>query len=617
MSDSPRPDPAPLSPYVLDPRAAGLEDDGDAARSRPAETADGLSEPGVRTRDDAAVEDGTSAWASADLAGTEPTTVEAAPPEPETRTASEHLALLLPRLVDRVEGSRLWGWIAALAVTAVAAVLRLVALDRPARVVFDETYYVKQAYSLLTLGYEGDWADEQDEAFAAGDYSGLSETPDYVVHPPLGKWLIAIGMRLLGTESMVGWRISGAVAGIIGVLLVVRIGRRLLGSTLLGATAGLLLAVDGMHIVMSRTGILDIFVSTFVIAAFGTLLLDREQSRRRLATRVAGQLAEHGRLRDPWGPRIGVRWWLVATGVLLGLACGVKWSGIYAVAVFGILAVVWSVFARRAAGVRLWVGAGLVRDGVSSFVALVPTAVLTYVAGWASWFASDGAYNRRWAQDVNAVAAVPERTWMPDALNSLWQYHLQMWSFHQGLDSEHTYSSHPVGWLLQVRPTSFAWKRLTDAQGNETGDVEVVLALGNPIVWWGGAIALLVVLWWALRRRDWRAWGILAGYAAMYLPWFTYSAPFANRTIFTFYTVAFAPFVALALAYALGKALAPDGAGTRARRRGYWILGGVVGLAVVVAAFYWPIWIGHPVPYEFWRWHMWIPSFSSLRVGWV
>ena len=71
--------------------------------------------------------------------------------------------------------------------TAVAAVLRLVALDRPARIVFDETYYVKQAYSLLTLGYEGDWADEQDEAFASGDYSGLSTEPDYVVHPPLGK----------------------------------------------------------------------------------------------------------------------------------------------------------------------------------------------------------------------------------------------------------------------------------------------------------------------------------------------------------------------------------------------------------------------------------------------
>ena len=537
--------------------------------------------------------------------------------QPEPRTTAEHLSVVLPRLVSTVEGSRLWGWIAALAVTAVAAVLRLVALDRPARIVFDETYYVKQAYSLLTLGYEGDWADEQDEAFASGDYSGLSTEPDYVVHPPLGKWLIAIGMRLLGTESMVGWRISGAVAGIIGVLLVARIGRRLLGSTLLGATAGLLLAVDGMHIVMSRTGILDIFVSTLVLAAFGTLLLDREQSRRRLAARVAADLGTHGRIRDPWGPRLGVRWWLVATGVLLGMTCGVKWSGIYAVAVFGLITVAWSVFARRAAGVRLWAGAGLVRDGVASFLALVPAAIAAYVACWFSWFVSDNAYDRHWAENVNAIAATPERTWLPDTLNSWWQYHLQMWSFHRGLDSEHTYSSHPAGWLLQLRPTSFAWQRLTDASGNETGDVEVVLAVGNPIVWWGGAVALLVVLWWALRRRDWRAWAILAGYAAMYLPWFTYSAPFSNRTIFTFYTVAFAPFVALALAYALGKLVAPPGAPQRDRRRGLWLLGGVVGLAVLVAAFFYPIWIGQPVPYDFWRLHMWVPDITSLRIGWV
>lgn len=609
MTAAPRPEPTPpgesasAPPRDLDvdpqePRVAAPSTAADPAGATDSETA--AWEPG----------------ASVALATQEPPAPEVAS-QPEPRTTAEHLAVALPRLVSTVEGSRLWGWIAALAVTAVAAVLRLVALDRPARIVFDETYYVKQAYSLLTLGYEGDWADEQDEAFASGDYSGLSTEPDYVVHPPLGKWLIAIGMRLLGSESMVGWRISGAVAGIIGVLLVARIGRRLLGSTLLGATAGLLLAVDGMHIVMSRTGILDIFVSTLVLAAFGTLLLDREQSRRRLAARVAADLGTHGRIRDPWGPRLGVRWWLVATGVLLGMTCGVKWSGIYAVAVFGLITVAWSVFARRTAGVRLWAGAGLVRDGVASFLALVPAAVAAYVACWFSWFVSDNAYDRHWAENVNAVAATPERTWLPDTLNSWWQYHLQMWSFHRGLDSEHTYSSHPAGWLLQLRPTSFAWQRLTDASGNETGDVEVVLAVGNPVVWWGGAIALLVVLWWALRRRDWRAWAVLAGYAAMYLPWFTYSAPFSNRTIFTFYTVAFAPFVALALAYALGKLLAPPGAPARDRRRRSWLFAGVVGLAVIVAAFFFPIWIGQPVPYDFWRLHMWVPDIRSLRIGWV
>lgn len=536
-------------------------------------------------------------------------------------SAAEIEAGLLVRMVRTVEGSRAWGWVATLAVTALAAVMRLVSLDRPGRLVFDETYYVKQAYSMLTLGYEGNWADESDDAFAAGDFSGLSTDPDYVVHPPLGKWLIAIGMKLLGPESVTGWRLSGAIAGIIGVLLVTRIGRRLMGSTLLGATAGLLLAVDGMHLVMSRTGILDIFVSTLVLAAFGTLLLDRDHSRRRLAKRTALEMARNGKLKDPWGPRLGIRWWLVATGVLLGMACGVKWSGLYAVAVFGLIAVLWSVAARRAAGVRLWIGAGLVRDGFSAFLTLIPVTALTYLAAWSSWFASSEAYNRTWAQNVNAVAEVPQRTWLPDALNSWWEYHLQAWNFHRGLDSEHTYSSHPIGWLIQARPTSFAW-RDTDAPAGMTNRwIEAILAVGNPVVWWGGAIALLVVIWYAFRHRDWRAWAILAGYAAMYLPWFTYSAPFSNRTIFTFYTVAFAPFVALALTFAIGVALgprlAPGQRGTARRRRGVTLWTVVVVGALVLAVYFWPIWVGEPIPYRYWQLHMWIPNIDSIRIGWI
>lgn len=532
-------------------------------------------------------------------------------------SAAEIRDALLPRLVRSVEGSRAVGWTVALVITAFAAVLRLVNLDRPARLIFDETYYVKQAYSMLVLGYEGDWVDDSDPAFARGDFSGLTTNGDYVVHPPLGKWLIAIGMKLLGPESIVGWRLSAAIAGTISVLLVIRIGRRLLGSTLLGATAGLLLAVDGMHLVLSRTGLLDIFVSTFVLAAFGTLLLDRDRTRRILAARTAEAIARDGTLKDPWGPRLGVRWWLVATGVLLGLACGVKWSGIYAVAVFGIAAVAWSIAARRTVGVRLWVGAGAVRDGISSALAMVPIAVVTYVACWTSWFASTNAYNRQWAVEVNAVAAEPQRTWLPDTLNSWWEYHLQAWHFHTTLESEHSYSSHPIGWLLQMRPTSFAWQDVDTPAGATGRWVEAVLALGNPVVWWGGAAALLVVIWFAIRHRDWRAWAILAGYVAMYLPWFSYSLPFSNRTIFTFYTVAFVPYVVLALAYALGLVLGPPGASVQRRRTGSWVFAGVVAAALLLAAFFWPIWTGTPIPYDYWYAHMWFHNNESLHVGWI
>ncbi|HEY5182091.1 MAG TPA: phospholipid carrier-dependent glycosyltransferase, partial [Dermatophilaceae bacterium] len=42
----------------------------------------------------------------------------------------------------------LWGWVAPLIVAAVGGFLRFWQLGRPHQLVFDETYYVKQGYSL-------------------------------------------------------------------------------------------------------------------------------------------------------------------------------------------------------------------------------------------------------------------------------------------------------------------------------------------------------------------------------------------------------------------------------------------------------------------------------------
>ena len=117
--------------------------------------------------------------------------------------------------------------------------------------VFDETYYVKGAYSLLTQGFEGAWEGEDANThFLNGDYSSaLTTNPDYVVHPPLGKWLMAIGQALFGTDNGLGWRFTTAALGVASVLLIVYVALRLFRSPLLAGFAGLAMALDG--IVMS------------------------------------------------------------------------------------------------------------------------------------------------------------------------------------------------------------------------------------------------------------------------------------------------------------------------------------------------------------------------------
>ena len=126
-----------------------------------------------------------------------------------------------------VPGARgLWYWGGPIAVTLLAAVLRLVRLGDPRSLVFDETFYVKDAWTLLHLGYEASWPDNADKAFNAGNVDIYTNNGSYVAHPPLGKWLIALGLRVFGAQDTVGWRISTAIVGILAVFLLVVIARR-------------------------------------------------------------------------------------------------------------------------------------------------------------------------------------------------------------------------------------------------------------------------------------------------------------------------------------------------------------------------------------------------------
>ena len=119
----------------------------------------------------------------------------------------------------------------------------------------------------------------------------LLNTPEYVVHPPVGKWMIAAGMWLFGPDNPFGWRFGAALTGTLSIFLLALIAQKLFRSLTLGAVAGVLLAVDGHHLVMSRTSLLDIFLMFWILAAFGALLMDRDDGRRRLAARLGRQAA--------------------------------------------------------------------------------------------------------------------------------------------------------------------------------------------------------------------------------------------------------------------------------------------------------------------------------------
>jgi dolichyl-phosphate-mannose-protein mannosyltransferase len=322
---------------------------------------------------------------------------------------------------------------------------------------------------------------------------------------------------------------------------------------------------------------------------------DRFQARDRLARTISA-----GAPLDGFGPGLGIRWWRVAAGLCLGLLCGVKWSGLVFAMAFGLATVLWDVGARRAVGTSAWGAVGLLRDGPAAFFQMIPIALAAYLAGWSGWFASSGGYQRQWATQN------PSSSWVPDALRSLWHYHASMYDFHVGLQQSHPYQSNPWSWLVLGRPTAFWYQGKAEGiTGCGTSDcAQAVVALGNPIIWWGGTISIFVLLaMWAF-GRDWRAGAILAGLAAGYLPWFNYQ----ERTIYSFYAVAFVPFVVLALTYVLGLVLGPPQAPPDRRLVGAVLAGVLVLLAVACFAWFYPVYVAEVIPRLEWSDRMWLPS---------
>ena len=511
-------------------------------------------------------------------------------PAPQTLARSRRVALL-----------------GILLATIIGGVVRFVRLGHPHRLVFDETYYVKQAWSLRLYGHEREireGLEKPDELFTAGTPDVWGNEPDLVVHPPVGKWMIAAGEMIFGPESSYGWRFSSAVIGTLSILVLGLVAWLIWKNALLAIAAATLLAADGHHFAQSRIGLLDIFVMWWALLAFLFLLLDREQGRRRLAARWGPWLERRsGRgWVAGWGPGLGVRWWRLAAGLSLGLCIGTKWSGLYFLAVFGLMTVWWDLGARRAAGARRWFSGTVVRDGIPAFLLMVPTALVTYVATWAGWFLTAGGWKRDWAAthpaEPGSLAAL-----VPDALRSLWAYHVEMMTFHVGLQNEHKWSSNPWSWTVQWRPTLFyaEWPKLGE-KGCEVAEcVDYIASLGNLFVWWGATAGMLVVAFLWLLGRDWRAGAALSGIVAGWLPWFLYQ----TRTIYSFYAVAFVPWLVLVVVCCLGLVLGSADASRRRRRWGAVAVVVYLTLAVAWFVWYYPVHAAVVIPRDQWHLRMW------------
>ncbi|MGC3953027.1 MAG: phospholipid carrier-dependent glycosyltransferase [Propionicimonas sp.] len=492
------------------------------------------------------------------------------------------------RLRDGLLTDRLAGWLVTLGITALAFVIRLVNLGYPSKLVFDETYYAKDAWTLWKSGFEKAWPDgaQTNDSVVAGNADIFLDKPAFIVHPPVGKWLIGFGEQLFGMNSF-GWRFMPLVFGTLLVFVTIRLARRLSRSTLIGGIAGILLTLDGLAFTMSRIALLDVFQAFFIVAAVACCVADRDWYRHRLA-----DLLDARGLRDfggSFGPLVWLRPWRLAAGLMFGLAIGTKWNSVYALAAMGVLCVWWDVRARNLAGAG-WKGwLALVFDGVPAFLRMVVVAVVVYVASWAGWLTTDGGWGRDWG------AKHPDDP-LTIHLGEMWasflHYHQDIYNFHTGdyiNQATHPYSSHPISWLFMTRPLGI--DAISDIQPGvegchaEAGQtcIRVISAMGTPVLWWLAAIALIVAVIWWIGGRDWRFGVPVVAALSTYLPWFGGG----GRPLFFFYAITMIPFTAIALALVLGLIMGP--ANGRYRRRGAIVAGLAVGLVALNFAWIYPV----------------------------
>lgn len=522
---------------------------------------------------------------------------DAPPPEPAPRAST------IDRLRDPIGGDVVNAWLLASVLTLLTFVVRVVNLATPKGLVFDEIYYAKDGWSLWHFGYEREWAEGADAAFAQGDFSYVKDSPSFIVHPPVGKWLIGLGEQIFGPGAF-GWRFMPLLAGTLMVLVVFFLARRLGRSTLVGAIAAVLLAFDGLHFVMSRIALLDVIQAFFTVLAVYFLVVDRDWFRGRLAD----HLEQTGQpdLGGSFGPLTLWRPWRLAAGLAFGLACATKWNSMYVLAAMSVLSVAWDLGARRLAGAGRAQLKSLLVDAPAAFVYQVIVAAVVYVLSWWGWLTTTGGYDRDFAAQHPQNLSV---RLLGGPLASLLDYHRQMFEFHTGdgmKQATHPYEAHPAGWLFLQRSIGIdavnGIKPGTDGCPGPDECLRVIDGIGTPLLWWVGILALVaaVVLW--IGNRDWRFGVPIVALASTWLGWF----PNADRPLFFFYAIMIIPFTVIALALCLGKILGDaDGPHRRAAAIG---IGVYVALVVLNFAYFYPVYTDGLLTQKQWLARMWLKS---------
>lgn len=413
----------------------------------------------------------------------------------------------------------------------------------------DEPYYLNSAYF--------------DEIYHARTaFENVQEVYPYEVsHPPLGKLIISLGVRLFGMTPF-GWRFMGALFGVLMLPVMYAFLKKLFGKTSVAACCTAVFAFDFMHFTQTRIATIDTYAVFFILLMYLFMYMYLTAERGAKQPRRA------------WLP------YLALAGLSFGLGAASKWTCIYAGAGLGVL---WL-------GDRVYRGVKLCRAG-KKWHYIYETAenilwclLFFVVAPCLVYYLSYYPYGK--ASGLSGVSMYFTREYLDIVLEN----QSFMFSYHAGVDATHPYSSSWYQWLFDARPILYYLKYFDDGTKSSFG------AFVNPMLCWGGFAAALCAGFAAVRRRDGTAAFILLGYLAQLLPWVL-----VPRITFEYHYFPCTVFLVLALGYVFSHLR--DCGGRR------WPLYSFTAVSLALFAAFYPVLSGLRVP----QWYShnllaWFPS---------
>lgn len=311
--------------------------------------------------------------------------------------------------------------------------------------------------------------------------------PYEISHPPLGKLIIAAGIKLFGMTPF-GWRFSGTLFGSLMLPVLYIFLKRMFGGVAVPACGTAIFAFDFMHFTQTRIATIDTYAVFFILLMYLFMYLY-----------VSG-----GRLR-----------YLALSGIFFGIGAACKWTCLYAGAG---LAVIWLIYWVRNFRLSAFIKNCLF---CLAFFVIIPSAI--YYVSY---------YPYAQASGLHGIGAFFSREYADIVINN----QEFMFSYHSGVHSEHPYSSRWYQWLIDERPILYYLQSYSDGTRSSFG------AFLNPILCWSGLAAIFVCAYLALFRRDKTSAFIVIGYLAQLLPWV-----FITRTTFEYHYFPASVFLVLAI----------------------------------------------------------------------